>query len=119
MEQDPRGTTAILNSLAGMMPCATQYAAQSGIAEFRRLEVHQKVRTTIVYVTHDQVEAMTLADRVVVMNRGRIEQISTPNELYHKPATKLVANFIGLPTSCCWACGPSTSPRPNSIPRRA
>ena len=47
--------------------------------------VHQKVRTTTVYVTHDQVEAMTLADRVVVMNRGRIEQIGTPNELYHAP----------------------------------
>ena len=52
-------------------------------------KVHQKVRTTTVYVTHDQVEAMTLADRVVVMNHGRIEQIGTPNELYHKPATKL------------------------------
>ena len=50
-------------------------------------KVHQKVRTTTVYVTHDQVEAMTLADRVVVMNHGRIEQIGTPNELYHKPAT--------------------------------
>jgi ABC-type sugar transport system ATPase subunit len=49
-------------------------------------KVHQKVRTTTVYVTHDQVEAMTLADRVVVMNNGRIEQIGTPNDLYHKPA---------------------------------
>ncbi len=60
-------------------------------------KVHQKVRTTTVYVTHDQVEAMTLADRVVVMNHGRIEQIGTPNELYHKPATKFVASFIGSP----------------------
>ncbi|MGY3035978.1 multiple sugar transport system ATP-binding protein [Bradyrhizobium sp. USDA 4354] len=60
-------------------------------------KVHQKVRTTTVYVTHDQVEAMTLADRVVVMNRGRIEQIGTPNELYHKPATRFVAGFIGSP----------------------
>jgi multiple sugar transport system ATP-binding protein len=59
--------------------------------------VHQKVRTTTVYVTHDQVEAMTLADRVVVMNHGRIEQIGTPNELYHKPATRFVASFIGSP----------------------
>src|SRR5262245_36890354 len=49
--------------------------------------VHQKVRTTTVYVTHDQVEAMTLADRVVAMNRGRIEQIGTPNDLYHAPMT--------------------------------
>src|ERR1700693_5013135 len=60
-------------------------------------KVHQKVRTTTVYVTHDQVEAMTLADRVVVMNHGRIEQIGTPNDLYHNPATRFVAGFIGSP----------------------
>ena len=60
-------------------------------------KVHQKVRTTTVYVTHDQVEAMTLADRVVVMNKGKIEQIGTPNELYHNPATRFVAGFIGSP----------------------
>ena len=59
--------------------------------------MHQKVRTTTVYVTHDQVEAMTLADRVVVMNHGRIEQIGTPNDLYHNPATRFVAGFIGSP----------------------
>ena len=60
-------------------------------------KVHQKVRTTTVYVTHDQVEAMTLADRVVVMNAGLIEQVGSPNELYHSPATKFVAGFIGSP----------------------
>src|SRR5689334_20649369 len=60
-------------------------------------KVHQKVRTTTVYVTHDQVEAMTLADRVVVMNGGRIEQIGTPQELYHHPKTRFVAGFIGSP----------------------
>jgi multiple sugar transport system ATP-binding protein len=59
--------------------------------------VHQKVRTTTVYVTHDQIEAMTLADRVVVMNHGRIEQVGPPNELYHSPKTKFVAGFIGSP----------------------
>ena len=59
--------------------------------------VHQKVRTTTVYVTHDQVEAMTLADRVVVMNGGRIEQIGPPNDLYHAPMTRFVAGFIGSP----------------------
>ena len=59
--------------------------------------VHQKVRTTTVYVTHDQVEAMTLADRVVVMNRGKIEQIGAPNHLYHSPETRFVAGFIGSP----------------------
>ena len=59
--------------------------------------VHQQVKTTTVYVTHDQVEAMTLADRVVVMNGGRIEQIGTPQELYHTPKTRFVAGFIGSP----------------------
>jgi len=59
--------------------------------------VHQKVKTTTVYVTHDQIEAMTLADRVVVMNNGRIEQIGTPQELYHQPRTRFVAGFIGSP----------------------
>jgi multiple sugar transport system ATP-binding protein len=60
-------------------------------------KIHQKVRTTTVYVTHDQVEAMTLADRVVVMNGGRIEQVGAPNELYHSPKTQFVAGFIGSP----------------------
>jgi multiple sugar transport system ATP-binding protein len=59
--------------------------------------VHQKVKTTTIYVTHDQVEAMTLADRVVVMNGGRIEQIGSPQELYHQPRTRFVAGFIGSP----------------------
>jgi multiple sugar transport system ATP-binding protein len=60
-------------------------------------KVHQTVRTTTVYVTHDQVEAMTLADRVVVMNHGLIEQVGPPQELYHNPATRFVAGFIGSP----------------------
>jgi multiple sugar transport system ATP-binding protein len=60
-------------------------------------KVHLQVRTTTVYVTHDQVEAMTLADRVVVMNGGRIEQVGTPHELYHTPQTRFVAGFIGSP----------------------
>ncbi|HEX2336750.1 MAG TPA: sn-glycerol-3-phosphate ABC transporter ATP-binding protein UgpC [Hyphomicrobiaceae bacterium] len=60
-------------------------------------KVHQQVRTTTVYVTHDQVEAMTLADRVVVMNHGIIEQVGSPQELYHSPKTRFVAGFIGSP----------------------
>ena len=67
-------------------------------------KVHQKVRTTTVYVTHDQVEAMTLADRVVVMNDGLIEQVGTPNDLYHSPATKFVAGFIGSPAMNFMPC---------------
>jgi multiple sugar transport system ATP-binding protein len=60
-------------------------------------KVHQQVRTTTVYVTHDQIEAMTLADRVVVMNGGNIEQVGTPHQLYHNPRTRFVAGFIGSP----------------------
>ncbi|MBN9311084.1 sn-glycerol-3-phosphate ABC transporter ATP-binding protein UgpC [Devosia sp.] len=59
--------------------------------------LHQKLGTTIVYVTHDQIEAMTMADRIVVMNAGRIEQIGTPLELYDRPANRFVASFIGSP----------------------
>src|ERR1700756_3447913 len=66
--------------------------------------VHQMVKTTTVYVTHDQVEAMTLADRVVVMNGGRIEQVGAPNYLYHSPATQFVAGFIGSPAMNMVGC---------------
>jgi len=59
--------------------------------------LHQRVQTTTVYVTHDQVEAMTLADRIVIMNEGRIEQVGTPDEVYKQPATQFVASFIGSP----------------------
>jgi len=65
-----------------------------------RLEIqklHGELRTTSLFVTHDQVEAMTLAERMVVMNAGRIEQIGTPDEVYHRPATTFVAGFIGSP----------------------
>ncbi|WP_428688042.1 ABC transporter ATP-binding protein [Roseibium sp.] len=60
--------------------------------------LHQRLRTTSVYVTHDQIEAMTMADRIVVMNAGRIEQIGTPLELYDTPANLFVADFIGSPS---------------------
>jgi multiple sugar transport system ATP-binding protein len=66
--------------------------------------VHQLVKTTTVYVTHDQVEAMTLADRVVVMNGGVIEQIATPQDLYHHPRTRFVAGFIGSPAMNLMRC---------------
>jgi len=60
-------------------------------------KLHQRLGNTAVYVTHDQIEAMTMADRVVVMNGGRIEQIGTPVEIYDKPANEFVARFIGSP----------------------
>jgi multiple sugar transport system ATP-binding protein len=65
-----------------------------------RLEIarlHRELSATMIYVTHDQVEAMTLADRIVVINAGRIEQIGTPMELYNNPANTFVAGFIGSP----------------------
>ena len=60
-------------------------------------ELHQQLKTTMVYVTHDQVEAMTMADRIVVLNAGHIEQYGTPMELYRTPANRFVAGFIGSP----------------------
>ncbi|MBV9656007.1 MAG: sn-glycerol-3-phosphate ABC transporter ATP-binding protein UgpC [Acetobacteraceae bacterium] len=64
-------------------------------AEIKQL--HQRLRTTTVYVTHDQIEAMTMADRIVVMNAGHVEQVGTPLELYDRPANLFVAGFIGSP----------------------
>jgi multiple sugar transport system ATP-binding protein len=60
-------------------------------------ELHQRLRTTAVYVTHDQIEAMTMADKIVVMNAGNVEQIGAPLELYDEPANLFVAGFIGSP----------------------
>jgi multiple sugar transport system ATP-binding protein len=60
-------------------------------------ELHQRLRTTSVYVTHDQIEAMTMADKIVVMHDGIVEQIGTPLELYDRPANTFVAGFIGSP----------------------
>lgn len=59
--------------------------------------LHRRIRTTMIFVTHDQTEAMTLADRIVVMNQQRIEQVGTPSEIYVAPATKFVATFVGSP----------------------
>ena len=64
-------------------------------AEIKKL--HQTVKTTIVYVTHDQVEAMTLADRIVILKDGKIQQIGTPMDVYKNPANQFVAGFIGSP----------------------
>jgi multiple sugar transport system ATP-binding protein len=60
-------------------------------------ELHQRLRTTSIYVTHDQIEAMTMADQIVVMHDGRIEQVGSPLELYDRPANRFVAGFIGSP----------------------
>ncbi|WP_148253011.1 ABC transporter ATP-binding protein [Aidingimonas lacisalsi] len=60
--------------------------------------LHQRLGSTVIYVTHDQVEAMTLADKIVVLRNGHVEQVGSPQELYQRPATKFVAGFIGSPT---------------------
>ncbi|OEE66596.1 ABC transporter ATP-binding protein [Enterovibrio norvegicus FF-33] len=59
--------------------------------------LHQELQSTMIYVTHDQIEAMTLADKVVIMSQGEVAQIGTPLELYHQPASRFVATFIGTP----------------------
>ncbi|GAP35317.1 sn-glycerol-3-phosphate import ATP-binding protein UgpC [Piscinibacter sakaiensis] len=94
-----------------------------------RLEIqklHAELRVTSLFVTHDQVEAMTLAHRMIVMNAGRIEQIGTPEEVYRRPATPFVAGFIGSPpmnlltgraSGTAFACGDATLPLPAAAPR--
>ncbi|MEO1397492.1 MAG: TOBE domain-containing protein, partial [Pseudomonadota bacterium] len=59
--------------------------------------LHSELGATMIYVTHDQVEAMTMADQIVVLNGGKVEQMGTPMDLYHRPATEFVAGFIGSP----------------------
>ncbi|MBR1871565.1 MAG: ABC transporter ATP-binding protein [Kiritimatiellae bacterium] len=61
------------------------------------IKLHRELGTTMIYVTHDQVEAMTMGSRIVVMNKGRIEQVAPPREIYSRPATIFVATFIGTP----------------------
>jgi multiple sugar transport system ATP-binding protein len=72
----------------------------AGLRTKMRVELatlHRKLGATMIYVTHDQVEAMTLADKIVVLNKGRVEQVGHPLDLYNKPATQFVAGFIGSP----------------------
>ena len=59
--------------------------------------LHDRLQATFVYVTHDQVEAMTMAQRIVIIEQGRIQQVGPPLEVYHKPANKFVAGFLGSP----------------------
>ena len=78
-------------------PLSNLDAALRGDMRVELSQLHRELNATMVYVTHDQVEAMTMADRIVVLNGGHVEQFGTPMELYHHPATKFVAGFIGQP----------------------
>ena len=78
-------------------PLSNLDAALRGQTRVEIAHLHRELNATSIYVTHDQVEAMTLADRVVVMQAGVIEQCGTPMELYDRPANKFVAQFIGMP----------------------
>ncbi|MCF3641426.1 ABC transporter ATP-binding protein [Rhizobium sp. TRM95111] len=78
-------------------PLSNLDAALRGTMRLEISELHHQLKTTMVYVTHDQVEAMTMADKIVVLNAGNIEQVGSPLDLYNKPDNLFVAGFIGSP----------------------
>ena len=78
-------------------PLSNLDAALRGRTRIELARLHQRMQSTMVFVTHDQVEAMTMATRIVVMNQGRIEQVGTPMQVYQKPQTRFVAGFVGTP----------------------
>ena len=78
-------------------PLSNLDAALRGTMRLEITELHQQLKTTMIYVTHDQVEAMTMADKIVVLNAGNIEQVGSPMELYKAPKNLFVAGFIGSP----------------------
>jgi multiple sugar transport system ATP-binding protein len=78
-------------------PLSNLDAALRGNMRLEITELHQTLKTTMIYVTHDQVEAMTMADKIVVLQAGYIEQVGSPLELYNNPANVFVAGFIGSP----------------------
>ncbi|MBI4921487.1 MAG: sn-glycerol-3-phosphate ABC transporter ATP-binding protein UgpC [Devosia nanyangense] len=79
-------------------PLSNLDAALRGQMRIEIADLHARLKATMVYVTHDQIEAMTMADRIVVLNAGRIEQQGAPLELYHHPANLFVAGFLGAPS---------------------
>ena len=84
--------------------------------ELKRL--HKTLETTMIYVTHDQVEAMTLADRIAVLDKGKLQQLGTPDQLFYDPDNQFVAGFIGSPSMCFlekWQEGVIVGVRPNDV----
>src|SRR5262249_20750835 len=78
-------------------PLSNLDASLRGQMRVELMRLHHQLKATMIYVTHDQVEAMTLADRIAVLNQGQLLQIGPPDELYVKPANEFVARFIGTP----------------------
>jgi multiple sugar transport system ATP-binding protein len=78
-------------------PLSNLDAALRSRTRIELARLHQQVKSTMIFVTHDQVEAMTLATRIIVMNKGKIEQVGTPMDVYRRPGTKFVATFVGTP----------------------
>lgn len=93
------GRAIVRNPTAFLLdePLSNLDAALRGNMRLEIMKLHQQLRATMIYVTHDQVEAMTMADRIVVLNHGKIEQVGTPQELYEQPANRFIAEFIGAP----------------------
>ncbi|MEM0095759.1 MAG: ABC transporter ATP-binding protein [Candidatus Bathyarchaeia archaeon] len=79
-------------------PLSNLDPALRAVMRVKLKQLQKELSQTVVYVTHDQLEAMSMADRIAVMNAGKLQQIGTPDEVYNKPANKFVANFIGSPT---------------------
>src|ERR1700709_1687875 len=78
-------------------PLSNLDAALGGKMRLEFARLHDELKTTMIYVTHDQVEAMTMADKIVVLSAGNIEQVGAPLDLYNKPRNKFVAGFLGSP----------------------
>jgi ABC-type sugar transport system ATPase subunit len=78
-------------------PLSNLDASLRGQMRVELADLHRKIGATMIYVTHDQVEAMTMADQIVVLNKGHVEQVGSPMDLYHQPLTPFVAGFLGAP----------------------
>ena len=88
-------------------PLSNLDAALRSRTRIELARLHQRMQSTMVFVTHDQVEAMTMATRIIVMNQGRIEQVGAPIDIYRRPATRFVAAFIGSPAMNFLAATPT------------
>jgi multiple sugar transport system ATP-binding protein len=96
-------------------PLSNLDAALRGNMRLEISELHHQLKTTMIYVTHDQVEAMTMADKIVVLNAGNIEQVGSPMELYHRPDNLFVAGFIGSPKMNLISGAPATAMNATTI----